>query len=142
VSPLKTNVRRIRVRSQRHLSMPLPNNDTINAALANTAWDFGNGILYALCQNHPQHINADEVIAKIWLIGRSYAAAIERRRYAAVYCDAFYVEHVAPAMVAAGIDAWIDHLPADTAGHPAAIEVHQQLTTLFDEISGQRKRSL
>lgn len=126
--------------------MPLPDNPTIDAALANVAWDIGNGILYNLCQQHPLHNNPGEVIAKVWLIGRSYAAAIERRRYAAVYGDAFYVEDVAPQMIEAGIDAWINPLPfqelADADAHSTAIEVHQQLTALFDDMTGQRKRSL
>lgn len=45
-------------------------------------WDLGNRVLYDLCQSHPEHTRDDEIVAKIWLIGRSYAASIERRKNA------------------------------------------------------------
>ena len=41
-------------------------------------WKLGNDILYDMCKKYPFHIEETEVIAKVWLIGRSYAAAIER----------------------------------------------------------------
>ncbi len=40
----------------------------------------GNGILYDMCKKYPRHNNESEIIAKIWIIGRSYAASIERNR--------------------------------------------------------------
>ena len=45
-------------------------------------WEFGNSILYQMCKDNPKHDQADVVVGKIWLIGRSYAAAIERRKNA------------------------------------------------------------
>ncbi len=45
-----------------------------------TNWELGNKILYNLCKEHPFHKNEDEIIAKLWLIGRSYSASIERRK--------------------------------------------------------------
>ena len=44
----------------------------------NYYWKIGNDILYKMCKNYPSHKDDVEVIAKIWLIGRSYAASIER----------------------------------------------------------------
>lgn len=41
-------------------------------------WSFGNQILYDMCLKNPSHTNENVIIGKIWLIGRSYAAAIER----------------------------------------------------------------
>lgn len=38
----------------------------------------GNKILYDLCKKYPSHTNDQEIFAKIWLIGRSYAATLER----------------------------------------------------------------
>jgi len=38
----------------------------------------GDKVLYDLCKEYPDHKNEQEVFAKIWLIGRSYAAALER----------------------------------------------------------------
>lgn len=41
-------------------------------------WDFGNKILYRMCEEYPAHTDVNVAVGKIWLIGRSYAAAIER----------------------------------------------------------------
>lgn len=41
-------------------------------------FDIGNDILYKMCREYPTHTNEEEIIGKIWLIGRAYAAAIER----------------------------------------------------------------
>ena len=41
-------------------------------------WNIGNGVLYDLCSRHPDHTNIGAVSAKCWLIGRSYAASVER----------------------------------------------------------------
>ena len=118
----------------------------ITRALCNTAWDLGNETLYALCRSHPLHNRPDAVIAKVWLIGRAYAAAIERRKQPTSYGDAYYVEQVAPAIIASGIDDWIASIPAsapsDATAHGTAITVHHRLTQLFGTISHQQKRSL
>ncbi|MDQ3135113.1 MAG: hypothetical protein M3Q76_09940, partial [Acidobacteriota bacterium] len=66
-------------------------------------WAFGNEILYNLCRDHPEHKKPDVVAAKIWLIGRAYAAAVERRKNKAandpITNDAFYKEKVVPAIM-------------------------------------------
>lgn len=49
----------------------------IQKAITEDGWRFGNKILYDMCYNNPEHTNKEVVIGKIWLIGRSYAAAIE-----------------------------------------------------------------
>ena len=54
-----------------------------------TRWDFGNGILYEMCKEYPKHEKEDVIVGKIWLIGRSYAAAIERRKNKDEYRGAF-----------------------------------------------------
>ena len=120
--------------------------DLIKKAQADSPWDTGNNVLYSLCRTHPKHINTDEVVAKIWLIGRSYAAAIERRRNADAYDGDFYLDKVAPPIIESDIDAWI-HTAAHTgelvdASLPTSLFVHQQVTSLFNRISGLEKRSL
>ncbi|MCI0640696.1 MAG: hypothetical protein L0Y72_16605 [Gemmataceae bacterium] len=60
---------------------PLITAKNIAAAQKPWVWDLGNAALYDLCQEHPGHKKRDEIIAKIWLIGRSYSASIERRRH-------------------------------------------------------------
>ncbi len=56
------------------------NKTNFNACGERSDWDLGNQVLYDLCKNHPFHNKPDEIIAKMWLIGRSYAASIERRK--------------------------------------------------------------
>ena len=66
-------------------------------------WAFGNSILYRMCQENPYHDREDVVIGKIWLIGRSYAAAIERRKNSDDFIgDEFYYKAVAPKMLEIG----------------------------------------
>jgi hypothetical protein len=40
---------------------------------------YGNEVLYRMCAEEPSHADIDVVRGKIWLIGRSYSASIERR---------------------------------------------------------------
>lgn len=47
---------------------------------SNGTWDFGNELLYRLCKDNFKHTDDGVIAAKIWLIGRSYAASIERGR--------------------------------------------------------------
>jgi hypothetical protein len=118
----------------------------IDRALRNTAWDLGNRVLYRLCRRHPDHDNIDVVIAKIWLIGRAYSAAIERGRNPTSKGDFFYVKEVAPKMSI--LDRWLADLPSsrspDQNAIISAISVHEKLTSHFAKIAKQpdQKRSL
>ncbi len=111
-------------------------------------WEFSNRVLYDLCREHPTHTDKGEVLAKIMLIGRSHAAAIERRRPKAgkQKNDRFYVNTVAPKIMRSPIDDWLHNARAAIPGTPKAfrtmIEVHGQTTALFDRISDLQKRSL
>jgi hypothetical protein len=60
--------------------MQLISRRDIDASRRPWPWDLGNSVLYDLCRKHPSHKTADEILAKVWLIGRSYAASIERRK--------------------------------------------------------------
>src|SRR5437762_51878 len=61
-------------------------------------WRLGNQALYDLCRKYPRHVDDAEIIAKVWLIGRTYAASIERGKGNAVGAnvsnDRFYTDHV------------------------------------------------
>ena len=63
--------------------------DHISKALQKTKWDFGNKVLYDLCENYSNHKHINQIVAKIWLVGRSYAASIERRKKANEYKDSY-----------------------------------------------------
>ncbi len=41
-----------------------------------TEWDFGNEILYKMCEKNFRHDQIDEIVGKVILIGRVYAAAM------------------------------------------------------------------
>lgn len=105
--------------------------------------DLGNSVLYDLCRQHPGHCRDDEIIAKVWLIGRSYSASIERRRNAKDTGDRFYEQAVVEAMRSSPIDKWIAAVgPTEAPGCSASIAVHKKLMDLFCSITGLEKRSL
>lgn len=123
--------------------------DQIDAATAGNDWDLGNKVLYELCKKYPAHKTKSEIVAKIWLIGRSYAAAIERRKKNeddAFEGDGFYLEKVAPAIMNSDIDVWISSLKGfkkiTNKNLHHILSVHYQVTELFSDISGLNKRSL
>lgn len=51
----------------------------------NELWCVSNDVLYEMCKKYPLHKDVSEVVAKIFLIGRSYAAAIERTKNTHIY---------------------------------------------------------
>lgn len=118
----------------------------IQMGLGSSPWDLGNRVLYDLCANHPHHNSEEVIIAKLWLIGRSYAAAIERRKNKENQNDDFYVNHVAPIVKKSGIDEWLEKLIGINHIEPehvdTILEAHKQVMLLFELISGLEKRSL
>jgi hypothetical protein len=116
-----------------------------------TSWDKGNQVLYELCKEYPRHDREDEIIAKVWLIGRSYSASIERRPKSKGSVEAeanenFYERVVGPQMVAAKIDDWLAPLEKiekpDSDNAQKILSVHKKLTDLFFAITEHNKRSL
>jgi hypothetical protein len=117
----------------------------VDNAVTPSPWDLGNGVLYRLCREHPTHEDCAAVIAKVWLIGRACAAAIERRRPANEANNSFYVDTVAPAIMKSDIDAWIGAVrerPQDGRGTAALLGAHARVTRLFESAAGLNKRSL
>lgn len=106
-------------------------------------WDLGNQILYDMCRVHPRHREDDEIVAKIWLIGRSYSASIERRKNAKGSSEDFYTEKVVAAMKGGRIDSWLGMIQRDgKPGSESSITVHKRLMSLFCSITDLDKRSL
>lgn len=115
-------------------------------------WEFGNEILYRMCRENPFHNDPDIIAGKIWLIGRSYAAAIERGRQNSTSKsgDDFYYEDVAPTIQ--GIGFKLDKMLKDPKlnGHcledetlKATLSLHGFLTSSFSKVNGKRtQRSL
>lgn len=113
------------------------------------AWEFGNSILYRLCKENPLHTDAGVVVGKIWLIGRSYAAAIERRKTKEeTQGDDFYFDIVAPTVIKYGeeLDKRIHCLKKferlDSDILKEIVSLHKFLVDVFHIVSGDNKRSL
>ncbi len=111
-------------------------------------WAFHNSILYKMCEENPYHNKEDVIAGKICLIGRSYAAAIERRRDANESNDDFYFDVVARKMIKIGreLDYRIEKLNRSANTIVGDIDLilstHKFLTDAFREMTGLDKRSL
>ena len=116
----------------------------VEAAVSQTLWDLGDQVLYDLFRAHPEHKEDQVIIAKIWLLGRAYAAPIERGKTRADPAGrVFYETALAPAIRNSSIDAWFQEIrnaaPYDL---PVHLEVHRRVMDLFKQISGIERRSL
>lgn len=130
-----------------HKEIKLEIEHLINNVKEHSGWDFGNNVLYELCHQNPDHKDIGKVTAKVWLIGRAYAAAIERRKNKGeVENDDFYIDQVAPKIIDSNIDSWLSGLDCFTEINeeslPTILDVHYKVTDLFSQISGLEKRSL
>lgn len=109
-------------------------------------WNLGNDVLYQLCKQHPQHKSPDVIAAKIWLIGRAYAAAIERRKNKDEENDNFYESTVVPIIQKSSLDNYlaktIKFKEITNESIPQILETHKYLTDVFTRASGIEKRSL
>ena len=115
-------------------------------ALAPNMWDYNDGILYAMCAKDPYHTDPAVISGKMNIIGRSYAAAIERRKNAKDTQDVFYRKHVVPTLSASDIDNRINNLrmfaQIEKQNIEAVLSTHKYLVDIFYKITGQNKRSL
>lgn len=120
--------------------------DDVDCALGPSPWDLGNQALYSLCQDYPRHDRDDAIIAKVWLIGRSYAAAIERRKNSKDTSDDFYETTVATKIKNSQLDDWLAALPDRITDSwyqlGSVIVLHKRLMDLFFDMTGLEKRSL
>ena len=119
--------------------------ENIEKGLSFTEWDFGNEVLYKLCKENFEHKEKDKIIAKVWLIGRSYAAAIERRKNKTDINDNFYIKTVAPAFEKSYLDKYLLSFRIEKEISINNIEkilaVHNYLIQIIKEITGMEKRS-
>ncbi len=122
----------------------------IEAARAGTEdlWSTGNDALYRLCAECPRHDTPRDIIAKLWLIGRAYTAAIERRptsREATKIPIDEYYRRAAAALARSGVDA---HLAEVAGGHPNSprdlgpvLRAHAAVVSALHSLSGTHQRS-
>ncbi len=111
-------------------------------------WGLGNTVLYNLCKKHPFHIKDEEIRAKIWLIGRSYAASIERRKIKKKINDDFYdyvTDKFIEFNIAKNFDEKLKKLKNKEFNENSLKEIliiHKELMDFFKNITGLEKRSL
>jgi len=116
--------------------------------LSTKKWMLGNNILYQMCQDHSLHIDPEEIRAKIWLIGRSYAASIERRANKKEINDDFY-DYVVNEFIKFNkktkFDERLNQLRNKEFNETTLKDIlilHKELTKFFKELTGKEKRSL
>jgi hypothetical protein len=116
----------------------------IGRARATRSMDFGNARLYELCRRYSSHKEPSHSRAKIWLIGRAYSAAIERKS-APKGADQLY-EKVGRAMRKSRLDRLLRELPDGRSPWPKrlayAIQVHAYLMKIWGAAGAKGKRSL
>ncbi len=110
-------------------------------------WDFGNKILYRMCEEHPAHTDVNVAVGKIWLIGRSYAAAIERGRKREHSEEDFYFTSVAKLFEKYGAElderiAALQNAALNDETVRETVQLHKWWQDRIGEITGDEKRSL
>jgi hypothetical protein len=122
----------------------------------NKYWTLGNNILYNLCEEHPSHNGYDEIIAKVWLIGRSYAVSIERIRkkvkgnknMPSEDSESFFInvsKKLKEEFSRTSFDKELDELKKKTKFDfetlNAVLKIHSKLVSALTLITGDNKRS-
>jgi hypothetical protein len=120
------------------------NSVQLDKCIKNNPWDLGNKVLYDLCSNHFTHDSTQNILAKTWLIGRAYAAAIERRKNKLTINDNFYIDTVVPKFKASNLDKILSDLTTKELCVNTLHEIvdaHYYLTKMLFEITELDKRS-
>lgn len=100
-------------------------------------WHVSNNVLYEMCKKYPSNKNTADVVAKIFLIGRSYAASIERTKNDNVY------EKKIPELVAKhGKDIDSALLECNKSDLQSVFSTYDLILNSFHEVSGKWNRSL
>lgn len=116
---------------------------TARKAIADTSWDAANGVLYDLCRRYPGHDDEAINIAKVWLIGRTYAVAIERHATSRYKGDRFYTHVVGPGLKNSGIDSHIRAVKGSGSKDATPVlAAHAALVKVFWKMSKHSHPSL
>jgi hypothetical protein len=102
---------------------------------------YGNEVLYKMCQKEPLHQNIDIIKSKIWIIGRSYSAAVERKAG-----ENFCIDSLAKYIAKSKLDIHIKEIRqikrSDINNISKILEAHKYFTNIFKKFTGIEKRSL
>jgi len=109
------------------------------------SWEWGNKVLYRMCREEPGHTDRNKVAAKLWLIGRAYAAQIERRAGATGESEALYAK-VATKIVKSDIDKWLEDVAdidrPDISNLQEILSANYKFTSLLKCVTKLGLRSL
>lgn len=102
---------------------------------------WGNEVLYRMCAERPKHSDVDTVAGKLWIIGRSYSAAIERKAG-----KGFKIEKAAKLLIDSDIDDHVERLRKIERLNGSNINIllgaHKHVTDVLAKATGIEKRSL
>lgn len=108
-------------------------------------WDITNQTLYDLCEKYPSHTNPGEIVAKVIIIGRVYAAALERGKATEhAKGDEFYRTAVPDAMTQAFNLPEANNLATKLKSNPDfkdAIRLHEIINSHLKPLRGINKVS-
>ena len=117
----------------------------IKKATRKNVYDLSNQTLYNLCKKHFAHLRDDAIIAKTLLIGRSYAAAIDRRKNKNEINDHFYLKKVVPVFKKSQLDSHLADLSKfrsiSSESILPALRLHGYLTARIRTITKDDKES-
>lgn len=112
-------------------------------AIDDPIWASANAVLYDLCAKHPKHTDDAIIVAKLWLLGRAYAAAIERGATGQYAGDRLYTHLVTRVLKNSRIDAILQKIRVlRRPNAETVVAAHQAVVKLLRRISGHNNPSL
>lgn len=107
-------------------------------------WDLSNQILYDLCSQYPKHTDPGQIVAKVLMIGRVYAAALERIKVKTIHInDDFYLEAIVPLFETSGIDQKLAALKGKTLQGSSVfletLQLHAYLVRTIGSLESETK---
>lgn len=107
--------------------------------------DVLNEILYGMAKKYPNHTDGEEIYAKVCIIGRTYAASLERGAGHDPKEGTFYWDKIIPALKKAKIDKLIEPIrnyKRVTVGNlPSLLSVHKELMNAISDQTNKKNRS-
>jgi hypothetical protein len=109
-------------------------------------WSVGDDVLYDLCERFLDHSDVKVVVAKLWMIGRAYSAAIERLGKPEDLTTSDLYARVAESMISSDVDRHIQKLrglgPLSEGNAQEVIASHKYLADTLRANTGKYPRSL
>ena len=101
----------------------------------------GDEILYELCLKYPRHDIKSQIYAKVWLIGRAYAVALERGKTTDTVVNDFFYQDVVSKIQSSDIDKVFDKLRSTNCKTDDILKVYIELIKLTKTFNRGTKHS-